>query len=332
MGTGDKLYRMRHPTPAFDLELRQLRTLVALVDNGSVTAASQALHVAQSTVSEAIAALERALGTPLIHHRRGPHPTKLTVAGEVLLPRAREALTIIDKACISVARAVVNTRGSIQIIANESVSTYVLSPVLATMRAKWPKMKFSVSVGTCDDVRESVRNGSFDLGLLLEVIDRKPRSAATSRTHSKSKHTIAPLVPLVLFAAPTHPLAKSSGRTATAKSALNPFPLFLSDAAGDFHALIDRFIREDRLPGARIESAGSIEGVKTAVLVDAQALGILPGYAVAEELKTRRVARVNIRPEPPQMRLVGATSGLGALHPSAADLLQEMIAFCAKHL
>src|SRR6516165_8052525 len=55
----------RHGTPAFNLELRQLRAFIALVENGSVTAASHALGLAQSTVSEAITALERELGTGL---------------------------------------------------------------------------------------------------------------------------------------------------------------------------------------------------------------------------------------------------------------------------
>src|SRR5271154_1558963 len=68
----DKKHRfLRHATPAFNLELRQVRAFVALVENGSITAASQALRLAQSTVSEAIAALERELGTALIVHKRG---------------------------------------------------------------------------------------------------------------------------------------------------------------------------------------------------------------------------------------------------------------------
>jgi hypothetical protein len=51
--------------PASDLELHQLRAFVALIENRSVTAASKTLNHAQSTASETIAALERALGTAL---------------------------------------------------------------------------------------------------------------------------------------------------------------------------------------------------------------------------------------------------------------------------
>jgi nicotinamidase-related amidase len=52
----------REGTPTSDLELRHLRAFVALADQGSVTAASRALALAQSTVSEALAALERSWG------------------------------------------------------------------------------------------------------------------------------------------------------------------------------------------------------------------------------------------------------------------------------
>jgi DNA-binding transcriptional LysR family regulator len=48
------------------LELRHLRVPLAVVENGGYTGAARALGVAQSTVSEAVAALERALGAPVL--------------------------------------------------------------------------------------------------------------------------------------------------------------------------------------------------------------------------------------------------------------------------
>ena len=72
--------------PDSALEVRQLRAFLALVDHGSVSAAALALGLAQSTVSEALAALERAVGAPIVLRRRGAQPTALTAAGEALLP------------------------------------------------------------------------------------------------------------------------------------------------------------------------------------------------------------------------------------------------------
>jgi hypothetical protein len=46
----------RRSEPTRDLELRQLRAIVALIDHGSITEAARSLKLAQSTVSEALAA------------------------------------------------------------------------------------------------------------------------------------------------------------------------------------------------------------------------------------------------------------------------------------
>ncbi|MGO4757981.1 LysR family transcriptional regulator, partial [Streptomyces sp. 2MCAF27] len=49
-----------------DIELRQLRCLVAIVDEGSFTDAAIALGVSQAAVSRTLASLERALGVRLL--------------------------------------------------------------------------------------------------------------------------------------------------------------------------------------------------------------------------------------------------------------------------
>lgn len=315
--------------PGFNLELRQVRAFVALVENGSVTAASQALGLAQSTVSEAIAALERELGTELIAHKRGTHTVAVTSAGKALLPRAREVLAAVEKTYAAVAEAAVSARGVVNIISNESVSTYVLSQVLMTIRQRWRNTQFAVSVAACPEVRAGVRGGEFDLGLLLTSPNRKlpARSNSTNRKWSEGEQVIAPLIPLAMFAAPSHPLAQPNNSALVHRSALDRFPVFVSDAAGEYRALLERFFCEDDLPVPRLESTGSIEGVKAGVLTDARALGILPTYAVAKEVQTGRVVLVDVRPALPPLQIV-ALLGRRAIHPSTEELLKEMSRIC----
>jgi DNA-binding transcriptional LysR family regulator len=59
-------------------DLRQLRAFVATIEFGSVSAAAKNVRLAQSTVSEALAGLERALGMTLIRHERGTRRVTLT--------------------------------------------------------------------------------------------------------------------------------------------------------------------------------------------------------------------------------------------------------------
>ena len=61
--------------PADTVEIRQLRAFLMLAELGRITAAARALGLAQSTVSETLAALERRLGAALRagHQRCHPH-------------------------------------------------------------------------------------------------------------------------------------------------------------------------------------------------------------------------------------------------------------------
>lgn len=316
----------RQTRPIFDLEVRQLRAFVALIEQGSVTAASQALGLAQSTVSEALIALERTMGAALIRHQRGTHTRVLTPAGRVLLPHARDLLNAVDEACIAVAEATVEARGGVGIVANESISTYLLSSVLTALRQRWPNTRFSVSVATCSEVRQGVQDGTFDVGLLLEFPDRKSsHKASTSHTtKSGDRQVVASAVPLVIFAGPEHPLVKSRSRKPLPRNTLASFPLFVSDATGDFQELIQHFFGEDHLPGPRLESTGSVEGVKRGVAANPRALGILPSYAISEELRLARVFRLDLQPVPPEMRILALLSRSRPQHPSTSEMLDEM--------
>lgn len=69
------------------LDLNDIRLLMQVVESGSYTAASRAIGVPKSTISQRIAALERAVGTGLL--RRTSRSFSLTEAGALLPPHAR---------------------------------------------------------------------------------------------------------------------------------------------------------------------------------------------------------------------------------------------------
>jgi DNA-binding transcriptional LysR family regulator len=77
-----------------DLELRQLRCLVAIVDTGSFTDAGVELGVSQAAVSRTLLSLERVLGVRLLH--RTSRSLAPTTAGVQVLARARQLLAEAD--------------------------------------------------------------------------------------------------------------------------------------------------------------------------------------------------------------------------------------------
>jgi DNA-binding transcriptional LysR family regulator len=73
-----------------DLELRHLRAFVAVVDEGTFTAAGAALGLSQASVSRAVAALERAVGAPVLH--RTTREIGLAPTGARIIGHARRVL------------------------------------------------------------------------------------------------------------------------------------------------------------------------------------------------------------------------------------------------
>ncbi|MEX3106732.1 MULTISPECIES: LysR family transcriptional regulator [unclassified Streptomyces] len=77
-----------------DVELRHLRCLVAIVDEGTFTDAAIALGVSQAAVSRTLAAFEQALGVRLL--RRTSREVAPTAAGTRVLAHARRVLAEVD--------------------------------------------------------------------------------------------------------------------------------------------------------------------------------------------------------------------------------------------
>jgi DNA-binding transcriptional LysR family regulator len=316
---GDLLSR---PGSQSGLELRHLRAFVALADYGRTTTAAHALGLAQSTVSESLLALERTLGATVFLRPRGGRRGGLTDVGRALLPHARKALAAVDAAHAAVAAATRTARASFRIIANESVSTYMLPTAIAQVRDRWAGVRFSVEVAACADVQAGIVDGSFDVGLMLAGGRASAAASDAARSAPNSlRRTLGSAIPLLAFTARAHPLLK---RGAVARpSALADYPVVVSDAAGDFHDLVGRFIRDDRRRPV-LESAGSVEGVKRSVQRRSNAIGFLPAYAIVEELRAGDIAALDIRPAPPMLRLDALLSTSRVRHPAMDDLLRAL--------
>jgi acetyl esterase/lipase len=84
------------------IELRHLRSFVAVADELNFGRAAARLYLSQPALSRQISSLERLVGCELL--RRSTHRVELTLAGEALLSRARELLQSLDEA-VSVTRS-----------------------------------------------------------------------------------------------------------------------------------------------------------------------------------------------------------------------------------
>ena len=114
--------RGAHFHPALvDLETRELRMLVAIADEGTVTRAAVVLNISQPALSHALRALERRVGVPLFaRHPRGLVPTE---AGERLLRTARAVVREIERARVDIAGGAIG-RGELLRLSTECYTAY----------------------------------------------------------------------------------------------------------------------------------------------------------------------------------------------------------------
>lgn len=281
------------------LELRHLRAFLAVVDQGGYGRAAESLGVSQSTVSESIAALERATAAPLL--RRSNRLLATTPAGDRLLPLARRMLALHDEMLAAVTSPD-EDGATITIGANESVATYLLPRPLATLRES-AGSRFQVATGTCEEIREGIRKGKLEMGLVLEPWHAKATPLITTK--------------LLVLAAPRHPLAS---RTVSAEQ-LATRTLSLCDVAGSFHKLVDRYFRDAGLRTPKMEAAGSVEAVKRTV-TGGEHLGVLPAFAVADELASKTIAAVTLEPPLPPIVLSAVHPAKRRRMPAARALLE----------
>ena len=154
----------------FDIE--QLRTLVAVVDAGSFTAAAPRVFLSQSSVSEQIRKLEERAGRSLlVRSKNGVAPTE---AGMRLVGYARRILAMSDEAFRDLHGEVL--RGELRLGVTDYFRPGDLAVLLARLGESYPQLRLSVVVLKSDELRSAYEKGDFDVGLVMSIAGASPAS------------------------------------------------------------------------------------------------------------------------------------------------------------
>ena len=146
------------------VSMRALECLVTTVEQGSLTKAAPALHMSQPALSHQIAAIERELGTPVIE--RLPRGIRPTAAGIAVAAEARNALAAADRAVLAGKRAAAGTGGRIRIACAETMTVWVLVPVLRSWRRRFPDVELELKEYTsADQMLEVLAGGGADIAV-----------------------------------------------------------------------------------------------------------------------------------------------------------------------
>jgi DNA-binding transcriptional LysR family regulator len=170
------------------LNLSQVQTFLAIIDEGGFQGAAQALGLAQPTVSQQLRKLEESLGAQLVvRARNGAQPTG---DGHAFLPYARGLIRTAERALSAVGGR------ALSIGASSNIGTYLLPKRLHSF-ASDTGAGVDMVLGTNPETADRLDGGEVDVAV-MEWWDGRPGFTAS---HWRRE-------PMVVIVAPTHPWAK----------------------------------------------------------------------------------------------------------------------------
>ena len=146
------------------MDLRQLRSFMAVVELGSVNRAAQKLRVAQPALSRQIALLEREVGVKLLQrHSRG---STATAAGKVLAVHAAAVLETVARAKHELAHLAQATLEPIRLGLPPTVSGLLPPSFVPTVQARFPRVSLQVRDAWTGHLLELLKEGRLDYAVV----------------------------------------------------------------------------------------------------------------------------------------------------------------------
>jgi DNA-binding transcriptional LysR family regulator len=146
------------------MRIEQLQAFLAIAEGGNFQRAATQCGVTQSTISRQIQGLEEELGMPLFH--RGNH-NRLTIAGDLLLPKARRILSDWQEATSAITGLQQGLQTELCVAAIHSVCAHYLPPVLQKFCQCYPQIQLRVTSLGSDRSLKVLRDGLVDLAIVM---------------------------------------------------------------------------------------------------------------------------------------------------------------------
>lgn len=177
------------------MDIRHLTYFIEVAKYKSFTEASKSLHLAQSTLSKVVKSLEEELNVELID--RSAKKIELTDAGEIVLAEGEVIMESINDLSIHLYDLMNLKKGKIKIGIPPIIGFLFFPKIIKGFNNLYPDIKIKISEDHSNKVKQEVRDGILDFGVVMLPADEK-------------EFDVIPFVneELSLFVHHTHPLAQ----------------------------------------------------------------------------------------------------------------------------
>lgn len=171
------------------MDIHQLKTFVAVARVGSITRASELLHLSQPAVSAHIKAIEDGLGLTLFE--RTARGMSLTSDGQRLLGKAEQALAAHQELMDEAKRIKGRLTGKLRLGAGSNSNNEAIGRLLTVLAERCPELEVVLKHGTSADILAGIRNGGLDAGFYNEAGEPEP-DLTTIEVSRFRIHVVAP--------------------------------------------------------------------------------------------------------------------------------------------
>lgn len=145
------------------LKLKDLHTLITIVEAGGITKAARQLYTSQSAISKSIANLEFTVNKPLLDRsRRG---VTLTSYGQVILECASSISECLRNGLNEVEALDDPATGEVRIAASEPASASMVLEVISEFSRKFPQTRYMLDTGYPAEICEKLRTKQIDFAV-----------------------------------------------------------------------------------------------------------------------------------------------------------------------
>jgi LysR family hydrogen peroxide-inducible transcriptional activator len=289
-----------------------LRAFVAVAEKRQFSSAATALGLSQSTLSQALAALEVGLSTQLVE--RSTRRVFLTTEGRQLLSHAQAVVEAADAFSAAAAGSSDPLRAGIRLGLIPTVAPYLLPTMLAGVAEQLPELTLRVTEDQTERLLAVLREGALDAALIALPAEGAGLTAIPIYDED-----------FVLALPPGHPLA---GKRRVPATALADLPLLLLDEG---HCLRDQALDVCHKAGVRAELANTrAASLATAVQCVTGGLGVtlIPQSAVPVEASRSRLGLAQFAAPRPGRRIglvFRSSSGRDEAYRELAGLIGKLI-------
>lgn len=154
--------------PSLPFTLRQIECFLAVAESGSISRAAARLNASDSAVSDAVSAMERALGAALFRRRRSRGAT-LTSDGAAILPSVRRILTEGAELAASVGRGSQSIVGPVRIGCVGTLAGMLLPRLLIAVAERYPGIQLEYRIGDLTTLLSAAESGGLDLVVTFDI-------------------------------------------------------------------------------------------------------------------------------------------------------------------